>query len=333
MRKIKKILFQNKIKENEEIVISFSEKNNIILGPKGSGKSFLINLLSALYLEFLPKEMKNNFELNFNMIFKEVHYFDPDENNRFVKTKDELPSEISKVSASKSSTTKDKNKLIQKAFGSEINMLPQEDVIRNQFLEWVMDDDEVKKNNNKIDEKIKEKKEAYLKKQLNDLKYSELILALSELSEVLNKFGDLIYNESENVIKNIVWDDIIKISKNNLDLINLEPINFNQNDTEHYIKSIKEKINDFENLLNPFKEKIKKFNSKFQINFWDVEELDKLEKIFEIKGIIDSKFYEICKKYCQSTKNMKHYIQSKNKNFWTRKNQNSQIKKFKYNYC
>ncbi|MGL4183589.1 MAG: hypothetical protein ACRCRP_00455 [Metamycoplasmataceae bacterium] len=228
---IQKIIFRktDSISENNIFTIEFSDKSNIIIGPKGGGKSTLFDLLTGIKNGYICDSVKAAYK-EFGLEFISAFKFNGEE--------------INSMSLSKK-TKKEK-----------------EEDFKNRF-DVIYQDDEIKKNLNNTST-IKKKKEDFLRKKLNNsnsvVNFSNKIKSFYE--GMKNIF---LLNETSEV--NINWNNTFKMNDLiNNDINILIKLNYNPRDILNSIKSEIDLLKLMHKEVEEFKYSLQKWgkNSFFQ---------------------------------------------------------------------
>lgn len=210
----------NDLDKNKLLEITFSQHINIIIGPKGGGKSTLFDLLAGLKQNYISKNVKD--------ALKSFSF-------EFVKAK-KFNGEDIMVESLISKTTKEK----------EENFKPRNDVI--------FQDDPIKKNINSSNE-IEKEKTKYLKKIIeND---PEIKVFISDMNQIYSHIKTIISLSKNNEIN---WTNffkikdltgkvglMVKLNYNNDDLISMSKIEINNLDK--IITNNDEQINKYKNYI------------------------------------------------------------------------------------
>lgn len=307
MKKIKSIKFIN-TKTKKEITILFSRNNNIIVGPKGGGKSTLSYIVACA----ISNSNKTNiFELpkitieklrEFNLELKVITFYD----------------EVTNID--KFSYNKKTHKNLANKQENEITNL---NIIINSDKRIILQNDKVK--NNFFDENIPNKKEIYKDYLTSLLDDKNISMELIELIDCSVKMSNSIFKIKEFIIKplddkKIDWYEINNLScveskKDSLNLISIKTnISNNLVEIENFKKEIKKYL---ENLSGT--ESIKAENSIITNYFRSIindigEQKEKLikktEKLLKITNSIltllqyfNSSLYDLTKIFDDDKKN------------------------------
>ena len=223
---IKEIIFKKTDDFSQpDFSLKLSEKINVIIGPKGGGKSTLFDLIAGLKRNYISDnvvEALKNYGLKF---VKAIKY-----NN------EEIIFEH---------LTKKKSKDKEEDYESRNDVIYQ--------------DDNIKKNLNKIKE-IDDGKSKYLKKQVdNSDSVKKIISNLENIYKYSNSLINL--NESKNV--DINWSNTFKMDQikdtNEFNLI--MKINYKEMNIKKEIEQQKNKFNDLKDSIEQLNKKIEKFES------------------------------------------------------------------------
>lgn len=223
---IKEIIFKKTDDfSHPDFSIKLSKKINVIIGPKGGGKSTLFDLIAGLkhnYISDNVVEALKNYDLKF---VKAIKY-----NN------EEIIFEH---------LTKKKSKDKEEDYENRYDVIYQ--------------DDNIKKNLNKIKE-IDDAKIKYLKKQINN---SNSIKKIISNLENIHKYSNSLINLNENKNVDINWSNTFKMDQikdtNEFNLI--MKINYKEMNIKKEIEQQKNKFNDLKDSIEQLNKKIEKFES------------------------------------------------------------------------
>lgn len=141
-RKIKQIKFLN-IETNKIMSVSFSKNNNIIIGPKGGGKSTLLNILAASILNnsnenkiSIPEETKIKLE-KYSLKINNISFYN---NEEFTESQIDYSKSNYSDSKDKNKYGSKENKELQELITWSKQLILQEDDIKNNFFKFIKDD-------------------------------------------------------------------------------------------------------------------------------------------------------------------------------------------------
>ncbi|MGL4950553.1 MAG: hypothetical protein ACRC4M_01780 [Mycoplasma sp.] len=186
---IKELYFKktNTLNPNANMLkISFSQNVNIIIGPKGGGKSTLFDLVASLSKGYIPKNVKDALK-TFNLEFVKAITFSNEEI-------------VSNTVLNK--TTRDK----------ELDFIERNDVI--------FQDDPIKKNINNL-KQIDEQKHSFLKELLNNS--NEVKLFMNELCSLHTNIQKICKLNQDS---NINWSNTFKMDKSDNKMCLLTSLNY-----------------------------------------------------------------------------------------------------------
>lgn len=257
-KKIKKIQFIN-TETNEKEIIEFSSQNNIIIGPKGGGKSKLLNILAAVILENnsndyieIPSETVNIFKKH----KLKLDYIDFYDNKQFSENKIKSYNYNDNLT---NSQKKEKDEVIKEE--KELLMLI------NNKRNIILQDDNVKKD-------IFYDNDCYKNQYLN-----HLIENNANLQTVFNLFESISDQISKLSKINFLKDEYA----NSIEWHNIEHISMNIKNNDE-LNEILSSLNmrDFTNSIN----KINELLTLELVTLINSEEVDKLKEI--LKSFQDS---------------------------------------------
>ncbi|MGL5520331.1 MAG: hypothetical protein ACRDBR_02780 [Metamycoplasmataceae bacterium] len=229
---IKQLIFKrtDSISEDNIFTITFSEKSNIIIGPKGGGKSTLFDLLAGIKNGYICDSVKAAYK-EFGLEFVSAIKFNGEE--------------INAMSLSKK-TKKEK-----------------EEDFKNRF-DVVYQDDEIKKNLNNT-ATITKKKEDFLKRKLNN---SNGVLNFSKKIKTFYEGMKNIFSLNDTASVDINWNNTFKMNELIDNKVNiLIKLNYNPRDILNSIKSEIELLNLIYKEVEEFKYSLKKWTkNKFLLD-------------------------------------------------------------------
>ncbi|MGL5357875.1 MAG: hypothetical protein ACRC9U_02295 [Metamycoplasmataceae bacterium] len=229
---IKQLIFKrtDSISEDNIFTITFSEKSNIIIGPKGGGKSTLFDLLAGIKNGYICDSVKAAYK-EFGLEFVSAIKFNGEE--------------INAMSLSKK------------------NKKEKEEDFKNRF-DVVYQDDEIKKNLNNT-ATITKKKEDFLKRKLNN---SNGVLNFSKKIKNFYEGMKNIFSLNDTASVDINWNNTFKMNELIDNKVNiLIKLNYNPRDILNSIKSEIEALNLMYKQVEEFKYSLKKWTkNKFLLD-------------------------------------------------------------------
>ena len=287
MNKIKKIVFHN-TKSNKDINISFSKNNNIIVGPKGGGKTTLFYIIACAISNYgkktnlkFPMVTKKEKLNKFNLELKKIIFYDG------------VSIEINDENYTNNCKIQDSNKKEIESFKNIINgdrrIVLQEDKVKSNFFEEIIDKERIYEkylrnilsieNSSKgfcellsvysieisksifqvqkiINETSKQEINWYEIKNISNIESEEDILNLFSIKNIMNdNFNSIQVFKDELIKENLGC--LYKVKDNNKNIFNSNYISDINIKTEELIK----KTNNFEIILSNISKLLKLFNS------------------------------------------------------------------------